>query len=75
MFIAYLVAILPAKLPSERIRPAGLTVWILAVIVGLVIWGFNNGGVPTLVLRDCRNDRLRHFWFSAGERCFKVTMR
>lgn len=46
VFIAYLVVILPAKLPSERIRPAGLIVWALAVVVGLIIWGFNNGEVP-----------------------------
>lgn len=46
VFLAYLVAVIPATLPAERIRPAGLLVWLAAVVVGLVIWGFNNGGVP-----------------------------
>ena len=46
VFIAYLMVILPAKLPSERIRPAGLSVWAFAVVIGLTIWGINNGEVP-----------------------------
>lgn len=46
VFIAYLVIILPAKLASERIRPAGLSVWAFTVVIGLTIWGFNNGAVP-----------------------------
>lgn len=74
VFIAYLVAILPAKLPSERIRPAGLTVWMLAVIVGLVIWGFNNGGVPHwsfMIVATTASAILVLGWRAL----FKVTMR
>lgn len=46
VFIAYLVVLIPAKMYAERIRPSGLIVWVLAVIVGLTFWGFNNGGIP-----------------------------
>lgn len=46
VFIAYLIVILPMKAPAELIRPTGLTVWVSAVVIGLTVWGFNNGEVP-----------------------------
>ncbi|WP_080791797.1 DUF3054 domain-containing protein [Corynebacterium pacaense] len=46
VFLAYLFAIIPAKLHPQLFWPAGVVVWLSAVVVGLVIWGINNGGVP-----------------------------
>ncbi|NLZ57691.1 MAG: DUF3054 domain-containing protein [Corynebacterium sp.] len=46
VFIAYLIVVLPTKAPADSIRPAGLSVWVIAVVVGLTVWGFNNGEVP-----------------------------
>lgn len=45
-FLSYLVVILPLKAHVEFIRPAGLSVWVFAVVIGLSVWGFNNGGIP-----------------------------
>lgn len=46
VFLAYLLVVIPAKLFPERIWKAGIIVWLTAVVVGLVIWGINHGGVP-----------------------------
>lgn len=46
VFLAYLVVLLPLKAPVDSIRPAGLSVWIFAVVIGLSVWGFNNGEIP-----------------------------
>ncbi|MBD8030230.1 DUF3054 domain-containing protein [Corynebacterium gallinarum] len=46
VFLAYLVVILPLRAHAEFIRPAGLSVWIFAVVIGLVFWGITNGEVP-----------------------------
>ncbi|BAC19510.1 hypothetical protein HMPREF0290_0166 [Corynebacterium efficiens YS-314] len=46
VFLAYLVVILPLKARAEFIRPAGLSVWVFAVVIGLVFWGITNGEIP-----------------------------
>jgi Protein of unknown function (DUF3054). len=46
IFLAYLVAVIPASLFADLIWPSGVVVWLSAVVVGLLFWGLNNGAVP-----------------------------
>ena len=37
---------LAAKWNQVKVAPAGVTIWIVAVVVGLGIWGVRHGAVP-----------------------------
>lgn len=40
------VLILARRWDGARLVPAGVSAWILTVVVGLVIWSVRNGAVP-----------------------------
>lgn len=40
------VLILALKWEGRRLVPAGVSAWIITVVVGLVIWSIRNGAIP-----------------------------
>ena len=43
--VAFIV-IVAAKWDGGRVRPAGVTAWVVTVVIGLSVWGLRNAAVP-----------------------------
>ena len=43
--VAFIVMV-AAKWDGGKIRPAGITAWVITVVIGLVIWGIRNAAIP-----------------------------
>ena len=43
--VAFIV-IVAAKWDGGKVRPAGVTAWVVTVVIGLSIWGLRNAAVP-----------------------------
>ncbi len=40
------VVIVASRWDGGKVRPSGVTAWVVTVVIGLVIWGLRNAAVP-----------------------------
>lgn len=43
--VAFIVLV-AAKWDGAKVRPAGVTAWVVTVVIGLIIWGVRNSAFP-----------------------------